>query len=143
MFTTRQMMWNPWREMSRLQREMNRVFRDVEHTQMPSYPAVNIWTKSDEAIVTVELPGYEVDNLNISVVDDNLTIKGERPAVELKEGETYHRQERACGGMSRTIRLPFNIESDKVEAKMNNGILSVKLPRAEKDKPRKISIQSK
>lgn len=133
---------NPWREMDRIQREMNRLFGDLNRPGSRAYPAINAWTTEDKAIVTAELAGYEPDQLNISVVDQTLTINGERPRIEMKEGETLHRQERITGKFQRDIQMPFLVDAEKVEAKFDKGVLSITLPRAEADKPKKISIKA-
>ena len=135
---------SPWREMDRLQREMNRLFSDVSTRSRvaPSFPAMNVWTNQEGAVVTAELPGVNPDNIDIAVVGDTLTLNGERQPEELHEGEKYHRQERGFGKFTRTFQLPFQVESDKVEANFEKGILYISLPRAEADKPRKITVKS-
>ncbi|MBM4315661.1 MAG: Hsp20/alpha crystallin family protein, partial [Deltaproteobacteria bacterium] len=100
------------------------------------------WVGEGDVIVTAELPGMDTGNTDISVVGDTLTISGSRKAEPLKEGESYHRQERSHGQFKRTLQLPFRVEADKVEAKYEKGILRLTLPRAEADKPRKISVRS-
>jgi len=133
---------NPWRELERIQHEMNRLFTDPNRPTSRNYPAINGWIKDNTVIVTAELPGYAPEDIDISVVDQTLTIRGERKPCELKEGETFHRQERRCGKFQREVQLPFGINADKVEANFDNGVLSITLPRAEADMPRKISIKS-
>ncbi len=136
---------SPWREMERLRREMNRLFNDYS-TQarwdtVPSYPAMNVWTDQDSAVVTAELPGVIPDNIDISVEDSTLTLRGVRVPDEA-EGATYHRRERQHGAFVRTIQLPFRVATEKVEATFRNGVLSVALPRAAEDKPKKIAIKT-
>ena len=137
---------SPWREMERLQREMNRLFARVptsfEGTAAPAYPAMNLWTDQDGAIVTAELPGVDPDDIDISVVDDILTLKGGRQPDELKEGETYHRRERRHSRFTRAFQLPFHVDANKVEAVFESGVLSISLPRAEADKPKKIAVKA-
>ena len=106
------------------------------------YPAMNVWTNEDGAVVTAELPGVEPDNINIAVTGDTLTLKGSRTPEELKEGEQYHRRERGHGQFTRTFQLPFQVEAEKVEANFEKGVLSITLPRAEAEKPRKIAIKA-
>lgn len=137
---------SPWREMERLQREMNRLFSDASTgfgpRVSPSYPAINVWTNDEGVVVTAELPGVNPDEIDISVVGDTLTLKGARQPVELKEGEKFHRQERRFGSFTRTFQLPFQVEADEVEAVFEKGVLHVSLPRAEVDKPKKIAIKA-
>jgi HSP20 family protein len=137
---------NPWQEIDHVQREMNRLFSSLyssPRTQMtPSFPAMNVWTNPDGAVITAELPGVNPEDIDISVVGETLTLTGSRPQEELKEGEKYHRRERAYGRFTRTFQLPFLVEADKVEAVFDKGVLHISLPRAEADKPKKIAIKA-
>lgn len=134
-------MLDPMREMQRLQREMNRVFSGMGQPLHEELPPVNVWVGEGDAVVTAELPGADPGKVDISVVGDTLTISGFRDAARLGEGESYHRQERSHGRFSRSLQLPFHVEAGKVEAKYDRGILRISLPRAEADKPRKISVK--
>ncbi|MGD8750280.1 MAG: Hsp20/alpha crystallin family protein [Anaerolineales bacterium] len=134
-----------WREMDKLQREMNRLFSDFYPRRIrtaPSYPAVNIWTDEEDAFVTAEMPGINSDDIDISIVDDNITLSGTREPDGLDEETRYHRRERGYGKFTRTIQLPFNVDVEHVDAVFENGILQISLPRAEADKPRKISVKT-
>lgn len=135
---------SPWREMRRLQREMDRLAdRTGWGLETPScYPAMNVWTNEDGVIVTAELPGFKPDEIDISVVSDTLTVSGNRDPEDVDEGVTYHRRERGCGRFTRAFQLPFLVEGDEVEAKFEKGVLHITLPRAEADKPKKIEIKA-
>lgn len=137
---------SPWREIERLQREMNRLFADVatDYTPRvaPGYPAMNIWTNEEGGVITAELPGLSPDDIDISVVGETLTLSGERKADKVGDDVRYHRQERGYGKFSRTIQLPFQVDADKVEAVFEKGVLHIALPRAEADKPRKIAVKT-
>jgi HSP20 family protein len=129
------------REMQRLQREMNRIFSGLDYPLTQEVPPVNAWVGEGDVVVTAELPGVDPGKVDISVVGDTLTISGSRETEPLKEGESYHRQERSHGRFTRTLQLPFPVEVGKVDAKYDKGILRMTLPRAEADKPRKISVR--
>ena len=134
-----------WEEMSRMQREFDRVANAMapERDRITSvFPAMNAWTDENEEIVTAELPGVEPKDIEISVVNDVLTVSGERKAVDPAEDMRYHRRERVIGKFSRSIQLAFVVDPNLVNATYENGVLVVKLPRAEADKPRKISVKS-
>jgi HSP20 family protein len=103
---------------------------------------VNAWLGEGDIIVTAELPGVDPGKVDISVVGDTLTISGLRETLQLKEGESYHRQERGHGRFTRSLQLPFHVDAGKVEATYDRGILQMTLPRSEADKPRKISVKS-
>ena len=134
------------REMERLRREMNRLFSDWPTRTgwgvSPGYPAMNVWTNEDSAILTAELPGIDRENIDISVEDDTVALRGERRLETEEEGVTYHRRERRRGSFARTFRLPFRVAGDQVEATFKDGVLNIVLPRAEEDKPKKISVRA-
>jgi HSP20 family protein len=135
-----------WQEMDQLQREMNRLFDTTSKERMlnsPSYPAINIWTNDDGQFISAEMPGVHPDNIDIDVTGDALSISGVRKQDEVAKEAHYHRRERSYGSFSRTIQLPFMVDTNKVEASFKNGVLSISLPRAEADKPKKITIKSK
>jgi HSP20 family protein len=102
---------------------------------------MNVWTDEDSAIVTAELPGVNLDDIDISVENDILTLRGDRQRDEV-EGARYHRRERRQGSFVRTFRVPFRVDAEQVEATFKNGILSIVLPRAEEDKPKRISVKA-
>jgi len=131
--------WSPWREMERLQQDVNRL---LSRESAPTFPAVNIWASDQDVIVTAEVPGVDPANLDITVAENVLRLTGSRKPEELKPGEVSHRQERASGEFTRSVRLPYAVDSAKVEASCEKGILTIRLPRAEADKPRKIAIKS-
>lgn len=103
---------------------------------------MNVWTNEDGAVVTAELPGIDPKDIDISVNNDTLTVTGCRQLQELPEDATYHRRERGCGRFSRSFQLPFQVESEKVSAAFERGVLRITLPRAEVDKPRKIAVKT-
>ena len=134
-----------WNEMDRMQRDMNmlmNMYRPTRSASAHAFPAVNLWTSEDKAVVTVEIPGVKQDDLDIMVAGDTLTIKGSRTVDEMTEKASIHRQERGSGQFSRSLRLPFPVESDKVDANLKNGVLQIHLPRASQDLPRKIAVSS-
>jgi len=133
-----------WNEMERLQRDMNRLFKDVSGRagRAASYPAMNVWTGDDTAIVSAEVPGVAPEDIEISIVGESLTLSGDRKPDDIGEGVKYHRRERGCGTFSRTIELPFRVDADDVEARFRNGVLAIHLPRAAADKPRKITVKT-
>ena len=106
-----------------------------------AYPALNLWEDSDKLCVEAELPGFELDELEIFVNGGKqLTIKGERGQVAA-EGGVWHRQERNFGGFERTIELPHDVDADKVSAEFKLGVLTITLPKREESKPRRIAVK--
>lgn len=131
------------RDIDRLHREMNCLFSSgYEYVPEEDFPAINVWENGESASITAELPGVTPDSIDISVLGKTLTIKGSLEPEELKDGVKYHRQERNEGEFSRSIELPFRVESGKVGASFTKGVLRVTLPRAEEDKPKKITVKA-
>ncbi len=135
-------MMTPIPEVQNLRREMNRLVAGIGQEAGQDFPAVNVWVGEHDAIVSAEIPGVDIEKIDISVMGDSLTISGAREPLTLSEGESYHRQERDYGRFTRTLQLPFNVETDKVDARYEKGVLSVTLPRAEADKPKKVAIKT-
>jgi len=134
-----------WQEMDQLQREMNRLFDSSSRGRVisaPSYPAINIWTNDEGMLISAEMPAVHPDDINIDVNADALSISGDRKPDEVAKEAIFHRRERSYGSFSRTIQLPFMVDTNKVEASFRNGVLMISLPRAEADKPKKITIKS-
>ena len=134
-----------WSEMERFQREFNRLFDDAYsgHNQtVPEYPAIAIWTNQQGAVVTAEVPGVEPGDISLNVINLTLTLSGSRSPERVDETTEYHRQERAYGKFTRSIDLPFPVNANAIEASLAKGILTVNLPRAEADKPRKITVKA-
>jgi HSP20 family protein len=127
-------------EMLRLQQEMNRLFSNVGFGTPQEFPPVNIWENQESAVVVTELPGIDPDKIDIEVTGDILTLSGTSPTDALKEGEIYLRQERGQGSFKRKIQLSFPVDSKKVEAQYEKGILSIALPRLKENQPKKIKI---
>lgn len=127
--------------------EMERVNKLIktftaERSRDAAFPAINAWTTEDEEVVTAELPGVDPNDIEITIVNEVLTISGERLPAEVDGEVRYHRRERAAGKFSRSIQLSFPVASDAVNAHYENGVLTVNLPRTEDDKPRKIAVKS-
>jgi len=133
--------------MERLRRELSRFYSDwpaeARWGVARGFPAMNVWTSENSAVVTAELPGVQANQIDISVEDDMLTLRGERRRDEADDKNvTYHRRERRFGSFVRTLRLPFRVEAGGVDATFRDGVLRIELPRAEADKPRKIAVKT-
>ncbi len=102
-------------------------------------PAVNVWENEEALFVEVEVPGAKEDDVELSVVADELSLKVDRQAVE-EDGVTYHRRERPAGTFTRVLRLPVEVDADNVHAELHDGVLLVQLPKAPSARPRKIKV---
>lgn len=135
--------WSSFDELRSLQREMNRLFDGYEpRTAVSRFPALNVWGNEENVVVTAELPGMAPDDLDINVVNNQLTLKGERKGDKPAEDAVCHRNEREYGKFVRTVRLPFAVENEKVTARYENGVLTVVMPRHEATKPKRIEINA-
>jgi len=146
--------WDPFREMLELRRELDRTFDAFFSGRQPGlprlaflpgrgarqYPLVNVYEDRDNVFVEALAPGVKPDTLDLQYQGTVLTISGEKPAPEVSSPESYHRSERAAGRFTRSIELGVPIDDAKVEATYKNGLLMVKLPKAEAAKPRQIAV---
>jgi HSP20 family protein len=127
--------------------EMNRLFNRWEINGPRAFaenvfPPLNLWEDDNQVYVEAELPGFELDDLEIFVTGENqLSIKGQRKQPELEEG-TWHRRERGYGDFNRMIELPCAAKSDDVSAEFKHGVLTIVLAKQEGAKPRKIEVKS-
>ena len=111
---------------------------DTEETSWT--PTVDITETENGFEIRAELPGVSEDNVNVSVTDNRLTIKGEKRKEEETEGKNYHRVERRYGSFQRSFTLPRHIETDAIKAKFKDGVLTLGIPKAEAAKPTEIPI---
>lgn len=130
----------------KLRDEVDQLWRDVSRSAsaglgLTPFPPLNMWEKDDTLFVEAELPGLNQENLELEILGGELVIKGQRPDVKA-EGESYHRQERGTGNFERRVRLPFDVDAERVQAKLDRGVLQVQLPKAEGARPRKISVNA-
>ena len=102
---------------------------------------MNVYAGENDVLVEAELPGYDPKGIDVSVVQNTLTVRGER-SDEADDGRNYHRRERASGKFVRSMELPFNVDAEAVEAQLRNGILTVRLPRVVEERLRKIEVKA-
>jgi HSP20 family protein len=142
--------WDPFKDVAMLQDRMNRAFGDLwGHTRRPDedyisgswMPTVDVRETKNALEISAELPGIEPKEVEVSVEDGVLTLKGARNFEKATEGETYHRVERAYGSFERSFSLPTNVDPEKVQATYRHGVLHLTLPKREEAKPRSISIK--
>lgn len=146
--------WVPFEDMDALRREIDRAFEGVGLRPFPpfrtaflpgraarGYPLMNLYEDSNTVYVEALAPGVNPDSLNVSVIRNHLTVSGEKPSSKEVKPEAFHRSERAAGAFTRTIELPVEVDDTKVQADYRDGVLLVKLPKAEKAKPKQINVQ--
>jgi HSP20 family protein len=144
--------WDLFREFDKVQRQIDEVLRGFgarkffDQTFMPGpefqrSPRINLVDSGEKFLASALLPGVAVEDLEMTVQSNTLTLAGERKA-EVVEGATWHRKERGAGKFLRTIELPVDIDPDKVTAEYRDGILRVTLPKAEAAKPKRIEVKA-
>ncbi len=141
--------WNPWGEMSDLQRRINRMFDDSiyrsgdeeQNLAVSNWnPVVDIYEKGDWIVVQAELPGVAKEDITIDVKDRVLTLRGERKLDrEIKE-DSYYRRERAYGRFARSFTVPAGVNPDSIKAEFKDGLLNVHIPKPLEQKQRQIDI---
>ncbi len=147
------MRFDPERELLSLRDAMNRLME--ESFVLPSMIgeirgsgrswglAVDMYETNDHLVVKASVPGVKPENLDVTIQGETLTIKGETKEEREDQQGRYHYRERRQGAFSRTLTLPFPIQSDKAEATFENGVVTLTLPKAEEIKPRSIKVQVK
>ncbi len=139
--------WRPFRELEEWERRfddlLGRPLWRLPVDERGWMPAVDVFEKEDKFVVKAELPGMKEDDIDVSVVGDTLSIKGEKKTETEVKNEDYYRCERSYGTFYRSIPLPSNVDVDKIEASFDDGVLEVNLPKSAKVKPKKISVSAK
>jgi HSP20 family protein len=142
--------WEPVRELTSLQNEMNRLFNTFFDTPTAAgnggslrrwIPAMDLVETDDHFVLKADLPGLDESDVNIEVEDNVLTVSGERNAEHEDKREGYVRVERAYGSFRRSLTLPEGVNPEAVTASFDKGVLEVSIPKPEERKPRKVAIQ--
>lgn len=140
--------WRPFGELSSLRREMDRLWENffVERPlgrirEREWAPSLDMSETKDNYVVKVEVPGIDAKHMDISLTGDVLTIRGEKSQEKEEKEEDYHLVERSYGSFSRSVRLPAEVESNKIKASYKNGILRITLPKSEKAKAKEVKIK--
>ena len=147
-FGTTMERWQPFRQVSDLQAEMNRLLDTVfgppasQSTGERIWaPLCDMWETKDDVVLSFEMPGVGDKDVSVSITGDLLTVKGERRFRQQDgSGESYHRLERAYGKLERSVQLPMAVQADKVKATYREGVLTVTLPKADEVKSKEIKI---
>ncbi len=144
--------WDPFGEMLSLRDAMDRLFEESFVRPFGERPwlggeartlALDIYETDDDLVVEASLPSIGPDDVDISIVGNSLTIKGETEREEEKEEKgKYHYRERRYGAFQRTVSLPVEVNADKAEATFENGVLKLSLPKVEEAKPKRITIKA-
>jgi HSP20 family protein len=152
---TTMMRWDPFQDLRSAQDEMAQMSPMLAHAlglharqqgndramTTAWAPALDISERKDAYLVTVEVPGVEPEDLDITMEDGLLTIKGERQFTSESSEQQFHRVERRYGAFRRSITLPAQVQTDQIEATFDNGVLQIVVPKAEEAKPKRIQVR--
>ncbi|MBC7795493.1 MAG: Hsp20/alpha crystallin family protein [Pyrinomonadaceae bacterium] len=140
--------YDPFRELRGLQDEVNRLFMtsfgrgDNEQMSHGSWlPSVDISETQNEIVIEAELAGLKPEDVEISIENNTLTLRGERKLEKKEQSDNYHRVERSYGSFTRSFTLPRTVSGDEANAEFNHGVLKIALPKREETKARKIEIK--
>ena len=143
------MRWRPRHDLTNIREEMNRLFDDFFRgwpeprkglLEGEWAPSIDVAETEEEIVVTAELPGIKQEEVDITIADDVLTLKGEKKEEKEVKKKNYHRIERSYGSFQRSVGLPVGVQADKAKATYKNGVLSITVPKAEEAKPKQIKI---
>jgi HSP20 family protein len=141
--------FKPFREMERMRDEMDRLWdsffegRSAKRRAAANewLPALDVSETKNDFVVKAEMPGLDPKDLDISLTNGVLTIKGEKKQEKEEKEENYHLLERSYGSFTRSVRLPAEVQGDKISASFKNGVLKVILPKSEDTKSKEIKIK--
>jgi len=137
--------WDPFREVVALQNRMNSLFRDMNEGESPLttasfVPAVDIYEDDKKVMLKLEVPGLEQKDLDVSVENNTLTVKGERKFEKEEKEENFHRIERRYGSFFRAFTLPTTVNTEDIHASYNAGVLKLELTKKPEAQPKQIKI---
>ena len=143
MLTGRLNLWAPYQD---LRREVDRLFDAFTGAEngggrSRGFPAINLWEEGDVLHLEAEMPGVAQNDLDISAAGNELTLRGQRNPTK-DENRAYHRQERGFGEFTRVVTLPVEIDPERIEATLKDGVLTLTLPKAAAARARKIQVKS-
>jgi HSP20 family protein len=134
--------WDPFADLNRMQREVERNFFGPRNRQADFAPAVDVHEDAESLVLRAELPGVKREDIDIQVDANVLTLKGERKIEQEEEGRRYHRVERSYGTFVRQFQLPTNVDATKIDAELADGILTLRILKKAEQKARKIEVKS-
>jgi HSP20 family protein len=141
--------WDPFRDLMSIQNEMNRLFGRTyggdlgESTRGAWTPSLDVYETQEKFVIIMELPGVSPDNVDISVEDSTLMVRGERKFYSEQNEESFHRIERRFGEFNRSLTLPSTADAENIRASFDAGVLTIEVPKREEAKPKKITIKAK
>ena len=140
--------WNPFRELARIEQELNKVFSEIvptpktEISEVTTWnPRVDIYEKDNKLIIEAEIPGAKKEDVEVKIKDNSVVIRGEVKKEEEEKEKTYYRSERFYGVFERVIPLPVEVKVEEAKANFENGVLRIEIPKAVEEKEVKIEVK--
>jgi HSP20 family protein len=138
--------WNPFRELARLENELNKVFGEIlpqkEIAQVQAWsPRVDVYEKDNNIVIEAEIPGAKKEDIEVKIKDNNVIIKGEVKKEEEKKEENFYRSERFYGHFERVIPLPAEVKAEEAQAEIQDGVLKIVIPKATAEKEIKVELK--
>jgi HSP20 family protein len=141
--------WEPFRELAALQNEMGRWMSQLSSGVTPGngqssnwLPTVDVWETENELVLSFDLPGIQEDQIAVELDDNVLTVSGQRERKSEHSDERFYRFERRFGTFSRSVTLPAGVSEEDIKADYTNGVLEIRVPKPEEQKPKRIQIGS-
>lgn len=131
--------WDPFSEISRLQGDLNRLWGE---SRASLNPAVDIFEEDGTIVMKAEVPGLKAEDIHVNVENGVLTLSGERKLENEDEREGYHRIERSYGSFARSFALPKTVDGEAIDASLDAGVLTLRLPKREAAQPKRIEVKN-
>ncbi len=141
--------WDPFDELTSLRESMERLFDDLFTTRRPGRalapalwePAVELFETEGDVVFRAEMPGIDPKQVDVTVMEDTLTVKGEARTEQEQKGRNYYRRELRYGSFERAVGLPTSVQADQAKATFRHGILEVRIPKAERGRTKSIKVE--
>jgi HSP20 family protein len=139
---------SPFFDVGKTLEEMDRVFNrmgqplGLRSVPRSTFPAINVYGQDEGIVLAAKIPGVRPDDLELTVLNDSVTLKGQRQEAEPSNGSRMYRRERAVGAFARTVTLPESVDPNSVQARYQDGILRVRMSKAQEAKPKKVKLKS-
>lgn len=139
--------WSPMREIETFRERMDKLFSEMTIMPRtivePGFLALDVQETDNDVVIKASLPGFKTEDLNVEISKGALTIRGESKAEREEKNSTYHLQERRCGSVTRAVTLPASVYEDEAKATLENGVLTVTVPKSERTPTRRIDVETK
>lgn len=138
--------WSPMREIETFRERMDKLFSEMTIMPRtivePGFLALDVQETDNDVVIKASLPGFKTEDLNVEISKGALTIRGESKEEREEKNSTYHLQERRYGSVQRAVTLPASVDEDEAKATLENGVLTVTVPKSERTPTRRIDVET-